>query len=73
MPTVADSNTNEPVMRWPAKASSMLSPETRRNGPAGSASETVWPPTVTCSLTAAPVVLTATPKVPVNVTGSPGT
>ena len=65
---VADSNTNEPVIRWPANVSSRLSAVTRRNGPAGSASETV----PICSETAAPVVLTATAKVPLNLTGSPG-
>ena len=65
---VADSNTNEPLIRWPAKVSSRLSAVTRRYGPAGSASDAV----PICSETAAPVVLTATAKVPLNLTGSPG-
>ena len=38
-PVVADSNANEPLIRWPAKVSSRLSAETRRYGPAGSASD----------------------------------
>ena len=69
-PTRARSKANDPVRRCPASESTTFVPSTRRYGPAGSDRPTTWLPTWTEVETAAPVVLTASEKVPLKPSGA---
>ena len=65
------SKTKSPLTRCPATISATPTPVTRTNGPAGTSTETVVPPTTNDWATAAPVVLTASEKEPLSVKPAP--
>ena len=65
------SNAKFPESVCPSTLSVVLTPEIRRNGPAGRSRTIVWPPTLSCAVTGAAVVLTAMLNTPPKLT--PGT
>ena len=72
-PSVVRVKVTSPETRWPAMASWMPVPSTRRYGPAGRSSCCTPPSRLRLWLTRIPVELSATPRVPLKLTASPGT
>ena len=72
---VACSNPKSPLSRWPSSRNVTPVPTTRRNGPPGTSSVSVWPLSTNSSDTAAGVELTTTSNVPMTpnwLASSPG-